>query len=93
MIGIGLTLTEVATLLGIISMLVAAGAKGYTMVQTHISAPLIVALDQLRCQIGQLENVLVTGFNEIDEVTDELQKRVKAVEKATQTEEKAGQDK
>lgn len=74
---LGITLPELAALLGMISLLAGAVMKFYQMVRLQITAPLIEALDKLRCEISQLEAYLTGEYQLLKERTEQLETYVK----------------
>lgn len=67
----GLTIAEIATLLGIISILAAWLHQSVRAIRTQITAPLIEALDKLRSEISQLDQRLTAEYQRLtEEVAD-----------------------
>lgn len=62
---LGLTIAEIATLLGIISVVVAWLRKSFVAIRTQITAPLIEALNKLRIEISQLEHRLTADYQRL----------------------------
>lgn len=71
---LGMTLPELAALLGMISLLAGIVMKFYHMVRLQITAPLIEALDKLRAEISQLEEHLVREYKQLKERMEKLEK-------------------
>ncbi|MBP1042832.1 hypothetical protein I6N95_17585 [Vagococcus sp. BWB3-3] len=77
---IGLSIPEVAALLSILSLLIAAISRFYHKFKTTISAPLIEAMDKLRHEINQLEGYLVTEYETLNNKTEKLAERLRRQE-------------
>ncbi|WP_314061562.1 hypothetical protein [uncultured Vagococcus sp.] len=78
---VGINVAEWAAFLGIMSILCAAAIKFYRMFRTHITAPLIEAVDKLRIEISQLEHYLVTEYQELKKDVEVLRSRVNSIER------------
>lgn len=85
----GLSIAELAALLGIVSVLIAATGRVLTYLRRHITAPLIEALNKLRREISQLERQLIAEFKRIDLEADGLAQRVRRMEKAKRSKEES----
>lgn len=87
---IGLSIAELAALLGMLSIILGAGARFYTMFRIHITAPLIEALDSLRLEISQFECYLMTENQQLKDRTQQIDRRLKIQEKNERVRKEAG---